>query len=234
MAKRKKKPLAQPKPFRVRAARFSDEDAMMRILALADPDDPAPFESSRTVLLRGPQGPLSHGRALLLVAQHQDGAVAGALTASPPDWIVTHPGITGEHNQSALINRLGTVHGLAVDEPYRGRGIAQALIAEAERYLARQGFELITMDHKPELTDFYARLGYAQGAQLVIHTPGPLIAQPALTGMIHSFKPLEGNVRLRLIPGYPEPMVSGLVSRTHIPAGTQFLPGRGLFVPRGA
>ncbi|MGY5104539.1 GNAT family N-acetyltransferase [Streptomyces sp. 900105245] len=173
MAKRKKKPLAQPKPFRVRAARFSDEDAMMRILALADPDDPAPFESSRTVLLRGPQGPLSHGRALLLVAQHQDGAVAGALTASPPDWIVTHPGITGEHNQSALINRLGTVHGVAVDEPYRGQGIAQALIAEAERCLARQGFGLITMDHKPELTDFYARLGYAHGSQLVIHTPGP-------------------------------------------------------------
>ncbi|MGX1266888.1 GNAT family N-acetyltransferase [Streptomyces phaeoluteigriseus] len=234
MAKRKKKPLAQPKPFRVRAARFSDEDAMMRILALADPDDPAPFESSRTVLLRGPQGPLSHGRALLLVAQHQDGAIAGALTASPPDWIVTHPGITGERNQSALINRLGTVHGVAVDEPYRGQGIAQALIAEAERHLARQGFGLITMDHKPELTDFYARLGYAHGAQLVIHTPGPLIAQPAHTGMIHSFKPMEGNVRLRMIPGYPEPMVSGLVSRTHIPVGTQFLPGRGLFVPRSA
>ncbi|MGY5104538.1 hypothetical protein [Streptomyces sp. 900105245] len=52
--------------------------------------------------------------------------------------------------------------------------------------------------------------------------------------MIHSFKPLENNVRLRTVPGSPEPMVSGLVSRTHIPAGTQFLPGRGLFVPRVA
>ncbi|GHE51033.1 GNAT family N-acetyltransferase [Streptomyces capitiformicae] len=234
MGKRKKKHLDQAKPFRIRTARFSDEDAMMRLLALADPDDPAPFESSRTVLLRGPQGPLSHGLALLLVAQHQDGAIVGALTASPPDWIVTHPGITGEHNQSALLNRLGTVHGVAVDEPYRGHGIACALIAEAERHLGRQGYGLITMDHKPELTDFYTRLGYAHGAQLVIHTPGPLIAQPAHTGMIHSFKPLESNVRLRAVPGYPEPMVSGLVSRTHIPAGSQFLPGRGLFVPRGA
>ena len=46
--------------------------------------------------------------------------------------------------------------------------------------------------------------------------------------------PLEGNVRLRMIPGYPEPMISGLVSRTHIPAGTQFRPGRGLSVPRSA
>ncbi|MDX3764039.1 GNAT family N-acetyltransferase [Streptomyces sp. AK02-04a] len=125
------------------------------------------------------QGPLSHGRALLLVAQHQDGSIAGALTASPLDWIVTHPGITGEHNQAALFNRLGTAHGVAVDEPYGGQGIAAALIAEAERHLARQGYGLITMDHKPKLTDFYARLGYAHGAQIVIHTPGPLIAQPA-------------------------------------------------------
>ncbi|MEU8034299.1 GNAT family N-acetyltransferase [Streptomyces sp. NPDC049099] len=52
----------------------------------------------------------------------------------------------------ALINRLGTVHGVAVDEPYRGQGIAQALIAEAERSLARQRYGLITMNHKPDLT----------------------------------------------------------------------------------
>jgi ribosomal protein S18 acetylase RimI-like enzyme len=231
VAKRKKK-LSQ-QPFRVHVARLQDEEAMMRNLALADPDDPAPFESSRTVLLRGPRGPLSHGRSLLLVARHQDGRIVGALTASPPDWILDHPGLTEQSHQNAFINRLATVHGIGVDPAYRRQGVARALIAEAEHYLSRQGFGLITLDHKPELAAFYAKLGFAGGEQLVIHLPSPLplISQPANDGMVHAFKPLENNVHLRTVPGYPEPLVSGLVSRLHIPANAVFRPGQGLFVP---
>ncbi|MGC5041098.1 GNAT family N-acetyltransferase [Streptomyces sp. DT73] len=230
MAKRKKKPAQQP--FRVQVARLQDEEAMMRNLALADPDNPAPFESSRTVLIHGPQGPLSHGRALLLVARHRDGHIVGALTASPSDWIRQHPGLTQLSHQDAVANRLVTVAGVGVDPAYRRQGVAHALITEAERYLARQGVGLLTLDHKPDLTGFYDRLGFAHGEQLVIHLPPPLplIFQPANVGMIHAFKPLENNVHLRTVPGYHEPMVSGLVSRLHIPAQAVFLPGRGLSV----
>ena len=59
--------------------------------------------------------------------------------------------------------RRGLIYHLAVDHPYRGRGIGKALMAEVERRLAAKGciraYLMVTKDNL-EVLEYYRRLGW--------------------------------------------------------------------------
>jgi ribosomal protein S18 acetylase RimI-like enzyme len=77
---------------------------------------------------------LATSKALVLVAVF-DGRVAGYLygTVEPRDW-------------NMLLDEHGTVHDLFVGEPFRGRGVARALLSEGLARLEAMGAPRIVLN----------------------------------------------------------------------------------------
>ena len=44
---------------------------------------------------------------------------------------------------------------------YRGHGLGRKVVTEAEKWIAESGYKTVFIDSRLEVTDFYAKLGYA-------------------------------------------------------------------------
>ena len=89
---------------------------------------------------------------LLLVAEADGGEVAGYLYAAvePLSW-------------KELRDEAGFVHDVVVDERFRGRGIAAALVEHAASWFRDRGMPRVllwTAEHNPAAQRLFARLGF--------------------------------------------------------------------------
>jgi ribosomal protein S18 acetylase RimI-like enzyme len=125
-------------PVRIRPARPDEVDQILALWRDADAT-PSPTDTRDEVikLLREPA-------AVLLVAE-ADGRLAGTVIGGWDGW-------------------RGNIYRLAMSPPYRRRGLARALVAEADRLLhhmgARRISALVESDH-PWATDFWDSLAAA-------------------------------------------------------------------------
>jgi ribosomal protein S18 acetylase RimI-like enzyme len=124
-----------PDAARIRPARLDEVDEILALWRKADAT-PSPTDTRDEVikLLREPS-------AVLLVAE-TDGRLAGTVIGGWDGW-------------------RGNIYRLAVSPAYRRRGLARALVAEADRLLhhmgARRISALVERDH-PWATDFWDSL----------------------------------------------------------------------------
>jgi ribosomal protein S18 acetylase RimI-like enzyme len=148
--------------FSVRPAREDDMPAVGRLGAFLlrehhafDPRRfmaPGPDPEGGYAWFLGTQ--LAEPDALVLVAESDGGAVAGYLyaTVEPRSW-------------RDLRDEAGFVHDVVVDEAFRGRGIATALVeAAASWFTSRKLPRLVlwTATHNPAAQRLFARLGFRQ------------------------------------------------------------------------
>jgi GNAT superfamily N-acetyltransferase len=213
-------------PVVVREARPADTAAFMAVIALADPHHPDPFGEARLVLAGPPEPPLSHFRQLFLIAETPGRAVAGALLAGVPRWLLEHPGIDTVSLQERLVARLGMIHAVAVHPDHRGRGIARTLIQQAEARFTQAGYGLMTLNHDPELDGFYRHLGYTVDDRLLVHLPGDRLIGMTTDDTRMSAKALRPPVRLADVPGAPARIITGLLPGASLPARASFDPVR--------
>jgi ribosomal protein S18 acetylase RimI-like enzyme len=109
-----------PVAVRVRPAGGADIDAVLALWARARTAAASTADTAEAV-----RGLLHTAPDALLVAELGDGRLAGALIAAWDGW-------------------RGNMYRLAVDAPYRRRGIALALVAEGERRLRAKGAPRVT------------------------------------------------------------------------------------------
>ncbi|MFB8037659.1 GNAT family N-acetyltransferase [Streptomyces sp. NPDC056004] len=72
--------------------------------------------------------------------------------------------------RSMLVQRVSTVHGLAVVPAYRHQGIARALL-QAEETSQEAGSLSLALRHERRLTDFYGRFGYTSHNRFSLPLP---------------------------------------------------------------
>ena len=148
--------------FSVRPARDGDLEAIGRLGALLlrehhafDPRRfmaPGPDPEGGYAWFLGTQ--LAEPDVLLLVAESFGGTVAGYLyaTVEPRSW-------------KELRDEAGFVHDVVVDEAFRSRGIATALVEAAASWFTGRGlprFVLWTAAHNADAQRLFARLGFRQ------------------------------------------------------------------------
>jgi len=124
-----------PDPARIRPARPDEVDQVLALWLEADaPPSPTDTRNEVTKLLREPA-------AVLLVAEI-DGRLAGTVIGGWDGW-------------------RGNIYRLAVSPAYRRRGLARALVAEADRVLHQMGARrlsaLVEREH-PWATGFWDSL----------------------------------------------------------------------------
>ncbi|MGP3991789.1 DUF6207 family protein [Streptomyces sp. 3N207] len=91
---------------------------------------------------------------------------------------------------------------LAVVEEWRGKGIASALVADTEKAVGSHeegkfGAAVLYVTHEPELTDFYAGLGFTLSPDGVgIPTPLGFICHGPSQGFRFSVKALRTGVQM--------------------------------------
>lgn len=219
---------ARPHPFSIRNAAKADTAAFLSLLAQADPNNPDPFGEARFTLASPARPPLSHDRALCLIAQAPDGTPIGALAASRPWWFSEHH---ATRQDPALVAKLEArvcgINGVAVDPAFRGRGVGAALIRHAERRCAVAGYGLIMLDHYQQgLDTYYNRLGYTTGDTMIVNLPTPHLFVQKVLGSRISVKSLEPRVQLTSVPGLPTPVICGLLPNTHLHRETFFYAGQ--------
>ncbi|MFZ3492171.1 GNAT family N-acetyltransferase [Streptomyces sp. 5.8] len=209
-------------PFTIRVAGHADIAAFMELIAHADPHDPDPFGLARDILARGPERPLSHYRDLCLLAEDGTGAVVGALLGGVPRWLLEHPGIDTLALADRMVSRLGMIHAVAVHPDHRRRGIGRALIQRAERRFAQAGYGLMTLNHAPELDDYYRALGYTVDDALLVHLPQQRLIGMTTDDTRMSAKPLHPSVRLADVPGAAHRVITSLLPGAALPPGASF------------
>jgi GNAT superfamily N-acetyltransferase len=146
--------------FSIRAAGHGDLGAMGRLGALLlrehharDPDRfmaPGVDPEGGYAWFLGTQ--LAEPDVLLLVAESDDREVAGYLYAGiePRSW-------------KELREEAGFIHDVVVDERFRGRGIAAALVERAASWFRDRGMPrmmLWTADQNPAAQRLFTRLGF--------------------------------------------------------------------------
>ncbi|NUU26411.1 MAG: GNAT family N-acetyltransferase [Streptomycetaceae bacterium] len=211
--------------YTVRDVARADAADYFDVLALADPDEPAPFAPSRHMLAAQGYPAFPQGEALAVIARDRAGNPAGALLAGTPAWLLHHPATSGDLALlTALGSRLSMVHGLAVHPDHNGHGLGGRLLRHAEHRLARAGFGMSTLIHPPHLERYYTRLGYTSAAQLLVNLPTGLAGQ-IFEGARAATKPLDPRVRLTHVPGAPAPIITGLLADTRIHPEASFADG---------
>ncbi|WP_406156365.1 GNAT family N-acetyltransferase [Streptomyces sp. NBC_01005] len=133
-------------------------------------------------------------------------ALVGGMTALPATWAFTHPMLIGSPNAHIIAGLVACLDSLAVVDQWRGKGIARALVAEAEKAAGsnpdgKLSAAVLYATHEPELTDFYAGLGFTLSPDGIgIPTPAGLICHGPTKGFRFSVKPLRTGVQLEPMP----------------------------------
>ncbi|MFB7998894.1 GNAT family N-acetyltransferase [Streptomyces sp. NPDC056002] len=205
----------------LRDAAPSDADAVMRLLADVNPDDPNAFEDVRPNLSLPQEGPLSHFRALMIVAESDEGKTLGVLLGGAPLWLFDHPGLDVPLAH-LLAERIAIITAVAVDPDQRGRGIGAELIRHSVRRFTRAGYGLLTLNCFPELESYYQGLGFSIMNDLNVAL-GPLNAVGHRWGDTRvAARPLDRYTTFVDVPGLPSPVVSGVLPNTRMARGAYF------------
>jgi ribosomal protein S18 acetylase RimI-like enzyme len=130
----------------IRTSKVEDMDAVLELWRQADAT-PSVTDTSDDL-----RRVVSNGHAHVLLAE-VGGQVVGSLIGTFDGW-------------------RGNLYRMAVHPAYRRRGIARTLVAEVEKWLARQGAKRITAlvekDH-PWATGFWEAVGYGPDSRIVRH-----------------------------------------------------------------
>ncbi|MBV9025898.1 MAG: GNAT family N-acetyltransferase [Streptomycetaceae bacterium] len=114
--------------------------------------------------------------------------------------------LAGSSNAQIIASLVATLDSLAVVKEWRGKGIARALVAGAEKAMGVHeagefGAAVMYITHEPELTAFYAGLGFTLSPDGVgIPTPTGLICHSPIEGYRLSVKPLRTGVQMQPMP----------------------------------
>ncbi|WP_327309701.1 GNAT family N-acetyltransferase (plasmid) [Streptomyces sp. NBC_01298] len=205
----------------------ADHSAYLALLDLTS-DQGVPAEVAQVLALAPFRHPFTHGPALCLTARTRRATTpAGAVFAAVPEWAYEHP--ISQAN-AALASFLAAtsigIYGLAVAPEHRHLGMARALLAKTETLARSTRYRLASLIHKPELADFYQRLGYTSAHHIVIPTPDGAMALTQPRPMMTAVKPLHPSVRIQTVPGAPGPVVAGLVPGFDLPPTARFRDGR--------
>ncbi|WP_231650463.1 GNAT family N-acetyltransferase, partial [Streptomyces clavuligerus] len=200
--------------IRIRTATPEDGDTLVEMISLVDlhlrPEDvPGALEPMRHALTDSDDGPLSHRRNHLLIAETSEGMPVGAITCGPAMWMSDRrrvPAIT--HRR--LVSRVSTVHGLAVIPSHRNQGIARALLHRAEEAFRNAGYAALTLRHDRHLTQFYGRLGYTSHNRLSLIGPTGDLFSITDRGWKNAFKLLSPAASVTTVQGMPT--ITGVLS----------------------
>ncbi|MER7203663.1 hypothetical protein CG723_43905 [Streptomyces sp. CB01635] len=86
--------------------------------------------------------------------------------------------VAGSPNPHIISGLVASLHSLAEVDEWRGKGIARALVAEAEKVTGsdpagKLGAAVMCFTPEPDLTDFYAGLGFTFSPTASVHLPRP-------------------------------------------------------------
>ncbi|WP_327135863.1 GNAT family N-acetyltransferase (plasmid) [Streptomyces sp. NBC_01343] len=185
----------------IRDATHADTASLEPVIRLADPDNPdGSWRALPSVIDQSlaPE-PLTYAR---VVEDSASEALVGGMLALPATWAFTHPMLLGSPNAHIIAGLVACLDSLAVVDQWRGKGIARALVTEAEKAAGshpagKLGAAVLYATHEPELTDFYARLGFTLSPDGIgIPTPAGLICHGPLKGFKFSVKPLRTGVQM--------------------------------------
>jgi GNAT superfamily N-acetyltransferase len=132
-----------------------------------------------------PMGEAMATISLTLVAVDQHDRTVGALSAVPPVTVIENAMADGFPAPQAILLSLfvAKVHGLAVEEPARGQGIAGVLLKRACQVYQQLGYSLLygSFEADRDLRAFYSRCGFHRpGARggLRARPPRPALRDP--------------------------------------------------------
>ncbi|MGW7196153.1 GNAT family N-acetyltransferase [Streptomyces chryseus] len=205
----------------LRDATPSDADAVMRLLADVNPDDPAAFADVRPSLPLPQEGPLSHFRALMVVAESDEGETLGVLIGGVPLWLFDHPGVDLALAHR-LAERIAIITAVAVDPRQRGRRIGAELIRHSVRRFTRAAYGLLMLNCFPALESYYQRFGFSITDDLSVAL-GPLNAIGHRWGDTRvAARALDRYTAFVDVPGLASPVVSGILPNTRFARGAYF------------
>ncbi|WP_406364398.1 GNAT family N-acetyltransferase [Streptomyces sp. NBC_01579] len=196
---------ALPDGIVIRDATQSDAAPLKPVIRLADPDNPDGSWRALPSVIDQSLDPerLTHAR---VVEETSSGVLVGGMLALPATWAFTHPMLMGSPNVHIIAGLVACLDSVAVVDHWRGKGIARALVAEAERAAGshpagKLGAAVLYVTHEPELTDFYARLGFTLSPDGIgIPTPTGFICHGPIKGFRFSAKPLRTGVQMQPMP----------------------------------
>jgi GNAT superfamily N-acetyltransferase len=193
--------------IRFRTATQEDGDTLVELIALVDlqvraEDVPGALDPMRHALTRSDDGPLSHRRNHILIAENGEGVPVGAITCGPAKWM-SDPNRSPAIMRRKLAERISTVHGLAVVPAYRNQGIARALLHHAEETFRDAGYTVLTLRHNRSLTRFYQQLGYTSHNRLSLTLPTGELLSLLDRGWKHAFKVLSPTAAITTVQGMP-------------------------------
>ncbi|RLU82029.1 hypothetical protein CTZ27_31220 [Streptomyces griseocarneus] len=206
----------------IRDAKASDADAVLRLVAAANPDDPGAFEGARPGLENLSEGPLSRTASLVILAEDGTGTPLGALMGGVPSWLLKHPGVSHPILFECLIARIGIISAVAVRPDRRGGGVGSALVRHAVSRFTRAGYGLLTLNFTPSLEGYYQRLKFATMDNLIVHIGDGVMLGQRWDDTRVAAKTLDQRTELTAVQGLDSPLVSGILPHTRVPKGTYF------------
>ncbi|WP_327328666.1 GNAT family N-acetyltransferase (plasmid) [Streptomyces sp. NBC_01210] len=196
---------ALPDGLRLRDATRDDAAPLEPVLLMADPDNPDGSWRVLPAVIDQSLDPEKYTCARV-VEETSSGVLVGGMLAMPAVWAYTHPMLAGSPNAHIIAGLVASLDSLAVAEEWRGKSVARALVAEAEKVMGsheegKLGAAVLYATHEPELTDFYAGLGFTLSPDGIgIPTLAGFICHGPIKGFRFSVKPLRTGIQLQPMP----------------------------------